>query len=305
MADTLIASSAPYTGRVLVRTLFASGTPVEGRVKGTLIASRNDNEFYIALVPSTYYCSSSFLFSVHFTTKYQVIRLRRGLMRAPDYSVKITNLYIYMRLYKYSEQISNSTKPRRVDLDCYGTSCLTELLGGAVVNARTGKRNRFSGTMLLPYIANGNVDEDEEYVFLQYNLATAWVPIEGVVAADIPLSALLPRLTRPQLATVARMHGIYVGGRHANKGRIVEELMAHKCSQCSIFYTVLSRVDKAKTDKERQQDVRDRLSEEKEIAKPVIDSSFPPKPLTEELMVETIRGFSEEVLVKISTQKTL
>lgn len=174
-----------------------------------------------------------------------------------------------------------------------------QLTGGAVLPKKRYKgrySNVWSALEISPYNDKLNINvEDCRYHFVSYLPANvdAWKTSQpDIVFAQLPISVLVTRLSKPLLLDIANKHQLPEMSKHKSRDYIVQQLLNHHCSNCETFMCVFSPLKNINSGQKRMQSLRARKTLET-----CGNMSFPPKPASSELIAEVIDGFSKDISI--------
>lgn len=172
-----------------------------------------------------------------------------------------------------------------------------QLLGGAVLSKK-GHMGRHSNVWANSELSqyNGKSDMNTEYFYrfvnyLPENIAYTWdISQSDTVITHLPISVLVSKLSKPLLLDIAHKHWLPEISKHKSREYIVQQLLSHCCLKCETFVSVFKPYSKIKSRQTRMQVLR-----ESKAAEQCDNISFPPRPVSSELIEEVIDGFSKDI----------
>ena len=291
-ADTLITSSAPLAGRVWGGTLFAS-TPIdinalhEGSLSTVSVGNRHSGCFAIKFLDDRAWYLHGIL-NVQMTVRLIQLKYVRNQCRKHDYFVSLANLQdsIFVIHNRRSQFYS---KEEELRICCHGGE-------HEMIRDRGGKGNLrvWTETDLQKYPVVGELTPTSNYRYQGYILQRDFVLSQGKIAATMPLSELLPRLSKPTMLDIAFKHNAVLGRVKQSKASLLESLQDHTCISCPAYVAVFEEIKSAKSGKDRMAALRQRRLQNL-TPKPI---NFPPAPLTKELESDIISGFAKDIEVE-------
>jgi hypothetical protein len=144
----------------------------------------------------------------------------------------------------------------------------------------------FPAADIVPYIVSKKLvySHDDVFTFVDYveeSAASSFSAKDGFVAADIPLTDLVPHLSNVMAVKVARHHKIAMGS-HVPKKAVPQYFSDHVCNDCPLYHSIF-RSKKVMT---KQKVCKTKISPA-QSSQPM----FPPPPLSPELAQHVIRDF--------------
>lgn len=231
----------------------------------------------------------------------------RGYMRRVDFYLALRTVVVNAA-FDYSLGIApsafaNERMSQHVLVDFHVPPAQVVLLGGGVT---ASKRRMWHYDELKDYECVSKPLEDGVYRIAAYvsQDSIGLIP-ENVSGVNIPLEALLGRLTRSMLTEVAIQHHVTISRRHWSVPTLLTLFTKHTCESCPGFYTLVEhqpisssteRMGKlrelAKEDSDKQQYLRDQNREHVRAFRN--NHLFPPAPPSRRIHEDAIRGFCHE-----------
>ena len=306
IADTRLASSAPFIGRVKPDTLMASSGPYMGRVNHrTLMAifslTFQINNNFEDLKPSIAMMTAQFSFAINsrLSCLLKVLNAKLDCMQnlyyAHDFSAILKKWYS-----KYSKSAFwNVQYKQKVYKD--NNTTYIELKGGAPLPRKQKGEKIWTYDELLPYVIQGTLDATKNYTFAMYTTKSIIDSTSQLssIQAQIPLSLLASKLSKAHLLTIAMCHNLSnVGSKHSVQ-TIAEVVNKHQCIQCFQYICLFDPVEKSVSGKHRVQQLRLRNKVQK-INKSCKNNqtSFPPMPSTQELLENVISEYANNIQIE-------
>lgn len=174
----------------------------------------------------------------------------------------------------------------------------SQLLGGAVLSKK-GYMGRYSNvwstTELSPYIENLNTDiENRCYRFVSYlpeSMAYTWHDSQSdKVLVRLPIPVLVSKLAKSALLDIAHQHHLSGISQRKPRAYIMQEILSHCCMNCQTFISVFEPLIKSNLERNMMSSLKQREAKEK-----CGNISFPPRPVSSDLIEEVIDGFSKDI----------
>ena len=228
-ADTLLASSAPMMGRVTTDALMTSSEPPVGRVSGDALMTTSSIPHRVIVwcnITSAVWwnleCSFLCMWrAVQINVAVARLTAKRNRYLSHDYAAMMLNVY---RTHVPALKIRGTRKGCRVQQEnniAYLPAAA--LHGGAPIQTKQNCATVWSARDLQPYVVQGALESDKNYVYNRYIHGSMLVSSDSNVAINMPLEQLCKKLTKPQLLTIAICHNM------SNVNKHIRTASVHHC----------------------------------------------------------------------------